>query len=313
MNLFPAPPHFRTPACFLALFLMVGATQVCFGWGMDGHKIINRVAVQTLPANLPAFLRTPRSLDEMVYLGPEADRWRSAAEPELSAAQAPNHFIDLELADMAAPNGLPRRRYDFFRDLAEARREHPTIAYKLTPQRVGLLPWQADEVFERLRGDMRDYRRMSAAHKDLYGVEQAILYDVGWLGHYAGDGSQPLHTTIDYNGWVERSNPEHFTRSRGVHSQFETEFVHDNIRASDVRPLIPAAPRVLKQPFRDFVAYLRTTHACVPEVYRLYQQGGFSGHGSAQSRAFTSARLAAGAAMLRDMVYTAWVQSADNS
>lgn len=295
----------------LALFLLFFAVPFSFGWGKDGHRIINCVAVQTLPTSMPAFLRTPRALDEIVYLGPEADRWRSAAEPELSAAQAPDHFIDLELADMVAPHGLPDRRFEFFRDLAAARRHDPEIAYRLTPERVGLLPWQADEVFERLRDDMRDYRAIVAAHKDPYGVEQAILYDVGWLGHYAGDGSQPLHTTIDYDGWVERSDPEGFTRRRGIHSLFETEFVHDNIRASEVRPLVPVAPRILKHPFRDFVAYLRTTHSYVPEVYRLYKQGAFFGHGSAQSRAFTSARLAAGAAMLRDMIYTAWVQSAE--
>lgn len=284
--------------------------QLSFGWGKDGHKMINRVAAKMLPSDMPAFLRTPQALDEIEYLGPEPDRWRSPAEPELSAAQAPEHFLDLELADMATPNGLPQRRFDFIRDLYAAQILHPQLAAKLSPQSVGLLPWQANEVFERLKADMREYRSRLAAHRDTYPVEQAIIYDAGWLGHYVADGSQPLHTTIDYNGWVETENPEGFTRDHRIHSQFESEFVHDNITVQDIQPLVPIAPRLLELPFEDFVAYLRATHQQVAETYRLEKQGGFNGHGTAQSRTFTAERMVAGAAMLRDMIYTAWVQSA---
>jgi methylenetetrahydrofolate--tRNA-(uracil-5-)-methyltransferase len=291
----------------LAMFLCLAAPH-SFGWGRDGHKIINRVAMETLPANIPAFLRTPQALDEIEYLGPEPDRWRSSAEPELSVAGAPEHFLDLELADLAAPNGLPTERYDFLDDLNEADRLHPDLAERLTPQKVGLLPWQAEEDFERFTVDMGDYRRLQEARAETYGAEQAILYDIGCLGHFVGDGSQPLHTTINYNGWVTIDNPEAFTRHHGIHSQFETDFVSANLRARDVASLIPAA-RVLDAPFQDFLLYLLTTHAQVAQVYRFDKQGGFDGHGSAASRSFTAERLAAGATMLRDMIYTAWIDS----
>ena len=42
----------------------------------------------------------------------------------------------------------------------------------------------------------------------------------------------------------------------------------------------------------------------------MEKEGGFNGAGSTESRAFTADRLAAGAGMLRDMIYTAWVESA---
>jgi len=104
-------------------------------------------------------------------------------------------------------------------------------------------------------------------------------------------------------------NPEKFSRQRGIHSRFETEFVHDNLRVRDVAPLIPTA-RVLDAPFQVFLLYLRTTHTQVAQVYRFDKRGGFDGHGSAASRSFTEERLAAGATMLRDMIYTAWLDSA---
>lgn len=62
--------------------------------------------------------------------------------------------------------------------------------------------------------------------------------------------------------------------------------------------------------FQDFLLYLRTTHSQVAQVYRFDKQDGFAGHGSAASRSFTAERLAAGATMLRDMIYTAWIDSA---
>lgn len=272
--------------------------------------MINRVAAQMLPPDTPAFLHTPQAREEIEYLGPEPDRWRSPAEPELNAAQSPEHFVDLELAGVAAPNGLPPRRYDFLRDLYAAELLHPDLAAKLSPQSVGLLPWQATEVFERLKADMREYRSRLAEHRDTYPVEQAVIYDAGWLGHYVADGSQPLHTTVNYNGWAQTENPEGFTRDHRIHSQFESVFVHDSIKAEDIQPLVPMAPHVLAAPFEDFVAYLRVTHQQVEETYRLEKQGGFNGRGTPQSRTFTAERMAAGVSMLRDMIYTAWVQSA---
>ena len=58
------------------------------------------------------------------------------------------------------------------------------------------------------------------------------------------------------------------------------------------------------------MAYLRQTKTHVEKVYQLEKAGGFTGKGTAESREFTAGRLAAGASMLRDMIYTAWLDSA---
>ncbi len=260
--------------------------------------MINRLAISTLPADVPAFLRTANALDEIEYLGPEPDRWRGSAEPELSAAQAPEHFVDLEPADALGP--LPHNRLDF-----EAR----VFAAGERPEKVGLLPWEADEVWERLKAAMRQYRSLKAAKQNTQPVEQAILFYTGWLGHYAGDGSQPLHTTIQYNGWVG-PNPNGYTTNHQIHWQFEGPFVAANIHASEVEPLMAPVNLIQGDMFDAFVAYLRHTKAYVDRVYQLEKAGGFTGAGTAESRDFTAARLAAGASMLRDMIYAAWVDSA---
>ncbi len=85
--------------------------QPSFAWGADGHKMVNRLAATYLPKDVPAFLRNGNALDTMAYLGPEPDRWRNHAEPELGDMQAPEHFIDLKEAELIGT--LPRKRYDF--------------------------------------------------------------------------------------------------------------------------------------------------------------------------------------------------------
>ena len=289
----------------LGLLALVAAPQG-FCWGAAGHRIINRLAVEALPSEVPGFLKTPAALEEVEYLGPEPDRWRSPAEPELSYAQAPEHFIDLETADVIG--ALPHRRSDFINALAAYRAAHPEQAAVETPEKVGLQPWETNEVWERLKAGFRDYRTLSTAHAETRPVEAAILFYCGWLGHYVGDGSQPLHVSIQYNGWTG-PNPHGYTTEHHIHAQFETVFVAANIKAADVRPLL-AAVATFPNEWDAYLAYLRHSGTLVEKTYQLDKDGGFIGAGSAGSRQFTAERLAAGAAMLRDMIYAAWLESA---
>ena len=287
--------------------LPVMLVQQSFAWGADGHNIINRLAAAALPADVPEFLRSPAALDAMEYYGPEPDRWRSPAEPELDAAQAPEHFIDLEYADLAGP--LPRQRYDYIRALAVAQAKHPDLAASLTPEKVGLQPYVTTEVYERLQSAFRDYRALVAARKDTKPSEAEIVFLAGWLGHYVGDGSQPLHTSIQYNGWVG-PNPHGYTTEHRIHSLFESQFVHANVTAGDVAPLIPAKPVALGDVFNDYMKYLRNSNSLVEQTYQLEKSGAFAGAGTPAGKAFVDQQLAAGATELRNMIYTAWVKSA---
>ena len=291
----------------IAALLPLLAVPPSFGWGDKGHRMINRLAVENLPADVPAFLRSQDAIDEIEYLGPEPDRWRSPAEPELNAAQAPDHFIDLEYADMIGP--LPKRRYDYIAALTAAEITHPDIAKYLQPDRVGFQPYITNEVWERLKAAMRAYRELSAEHADTKPVEAAIIFYAAWMGHYVGDGSQPLHVTRDYDGWVEPENPNGYTTEHGIHSRFETAFVNAAISASDVQPLMtPVQP--VSDEWTAYLAYLRHTATFIGEVYQLDKEHGFDGTGTPESRKFTAERLAAGASMLRDLIVSAWIESA---
>jgi len=289
------------------LLLSTLAAPACFGWGSDGHRMINRIAMEKLPTDVPAFLRASATLDEIEYLGPEPDRWRSPAEPELSSAQAPEHFIDLEIADRIGP--LPRKRFEFLAALNELAQRRPDWAKDLRPERVGLQPYVTVEVYERLKAAMREYRSLVAKHEDTRPVEQAIVFYAGWLGHYVGDGSMPLHVTVNYDGWVNPENPNGYTTQHGIHALFESTFVSANLHPADVAPRV-AGVKPLADPFDDYLAYLRHSATQIERVYQLEKAQALAGAGTAESRQFVAERLAAGAAELRDLIYTAWIESA---
>lgn len=290
-----------------AALLPLISVQAAFAWGLDGHMLINRLAGLALPEDVPSFLRSESAIAALEYYGPEPDRWRSRTEPELNTAQAPEHFLDLEYADLVGP--LPRNRYDYVRALVAVQAAHPDLT--LTAEKVGMQPYQTNELYERLKSAMRDYRGLLAAKKDTKPVECEITFLAGWLGHYVGDGSMPLHTSIQYNGWTG-PNPNGYTTEHHIHALFESDYVRANVQTGDVAPLVEAAkPVVMGDVFDDYLKYLRHSNTLVETTYRLEKAGAFTGAGTPDGKALVDKQLAAGAIELRDVIYTAWVRSGD--
>jgi hypothetical protein len=310
-----------TRIAFAATLLPILTAPAAHAWGRDGHMLINRLAAQYLPSEVPYFLRNANGIDVIEWMGPEPDRWKQRdAEPELVATQSPDHFFDYEWATYGATpckdgtpdciNGydFPRKRYDFIRNLSAALPQHPEIK---TFETVGFQPWQVEEVWQRLKSDFREYRKLTTAHEDTAPVQLAILFDAGWLGHYVGDGSQPLHNTIQYNGWTG-PNPHGYTTEHKIHAQFESIYVSANIKPADVAPLVAATqPTVIDDEWTQYWQYLHQSNALVEKTYQLEKSGGFNDAGTPEAKAFTEERLAAGAIELRNLIVSAWTHSAD--
>ena len=187
--------------------------------------------------------------------------------------------------------------------------------------KAGYLPYSIIDGFQQLAKDFGYWRVDTAAaasvgdpaHRswfraDLKEREALILRDLGTLAHYVGDGSQPLHVSIHFSGWGPYPNPDGYTQDR-VHAPFEGEFVRNFVD--------PAAVRAAMTPYTDCqcdiahwtAAYLVATHAQVIPFYEMQKVGGLVA-GDARGRAFATARLAAGASALRDVIVGAWRASA---
>jgi hypothetical protein len=292
-------------ACATAVLCLVAlSVQIAGAWGDLGHMMVNRTAAEHVPGSMPQFIK--RAAARVEYLGPEPDRWRNPQEASLKYAQEPDHFIDLERVDDIPQ--LPETRYDFYRLLYAKKLAAKTHPEDFDPDKVGLQPYATTEVYQRLVVAFREYRRLQKENKPTDAVEQNIVFYAGWLGHYVADGANPMHTTIQYNGWVG-DNPNGYSTAKNVHYEFESGFVQRAQQYLGFADLLKD-PVVIQHPFQDYVAYLRSSQSLVEKTYQLEKAGAFKDTGTPDGREFVRQRLAAGAQMLLNLWYTAWEQSA---
>jgi hypothetical protein len=304
--------------CFLLL-----NTQFGNAWSNRGHRLVNQSAAESLPADMPGFMRSARAIGEISYLGPEPDRWRPETAPDLSKSSSPDHVFRYEAAIAASP--LPRQRYEYLKRLETLRQQHPDLATQLTPQLAGTLPWQAEETYQRLVSTFIVYRIVNGdvpasqgadmvplTKTDLPYIEDAALFYAGWLGHYVADGCMPLHSTVNSAGWVEKSNPNGYTTKGSIHHQYEVvtdqAIEEGKVTSKSIESQMQPA-RIIPDPFTDTLSYLRTEGRFAEDVYKFEKQGAIESDGTPALDAFTEARMAEGAAMLRNLIYSAWVQS----
>jgi hypothetical protein len=291
-------------------------------WGNTGHRLIGVAAVRGLPEELPAFLRSPGAVAEVGELAREPDRWKGGGQPH-DRERDTAHFVDLDdqgrVMDQRglSIDALPRLKSEYDAALSAA---------GLDVDDAGYLPYAIMDGYQQLVRDFATWRVVVAAEgrerdpgkrawyrEDRLRREALILRDMGVLAHYVGDGSQPHHTTIHYNGWNrDTPNPEGFTTSRQTHGAFEGAFTA-RVARLDTLEAAMTAPRLDGFDLRARVpAYLKATLAEVLPFYRLEKAGGFT-DADARGGAFVTARLAAGASELRDLYILAWRDSADDS
>jgi len=274
-----------------------------FAWGDAGHRMIGLAAAQRLPEEMPAFFRAAGQ--QLSYLNPEPDRWKDRAErtldPALEGGTSPEHYIDMDLIAPAALAGalLAPNRLAYADSVRVAGSAVGTM---------GLLPFQILELTQKLRGDFRLWRIAPDSTVRSW-IEQRIIDDAGVLGHYVADGSNPHHTTKHHNGWVGE-NPKAFTTDNRFHGRFESAYVQGQIRMPDILAGMTGEPKVFPNVRDAVIAYLKTTNAQLDRLYEIDTKTPFQPETTTpEQKAFASARLAAGAEMLRDIWWTAWVTS----
>ncbi len=286
----------------LSLLTLTAATASALRWGAEGHEMAARAAVAVLPADMPSFFRAAG--DQLVYLNPEPDRWRSRAAVEMDQAWSYDHYVDLENVPdqaLAAPN-----RFAYLVALTDAGLARPE-------RDGGFLHLRIVELYQRLVTEWRLWRAEPDGVRRRW-IEQRIVNDAGILGHYVTDASQPHHATIHFNGWAASApNPEGYTLDRTFHARFESDFVSAHVRQPDVSDRVSGAPRSLVGSVRPSVVdHIRASNAEVETLYRLDRDVGFDPARPAapETRAFAAERLAVGARMLADLWWSAWLESA---
>lgn len=293
----------------LLLSLMIGAPPV-FGWGARGHEMSARVAAGALPKDMPEFFR--RAGERLAYLCPEPDRWFTRSTPALAQSNAPDHYFNLE-AWGADP--LPPARYDLI--FAAAKRG--IVGEGKPVNGLGTAPVVVAELAGRLVANFRHWRESTAdtepARLARQQIEENIIYTAGILGHFVTDLANPLHCTVHHNGWAAGyPNPKSFSAAgsgQNLHFRFEVTYVERAVSEKDLTGRLTQTRR-LGAWVPEMEQLTRRNNGFVEQLYLYDQKAAFgSGNEPPEAQVFTAARLADGAAVLRDLWHTAWVVSGE--
>jgi hypothetical protein len=323
------------------LALFAGFAAPLRAWDYEGHRIVNQLALASLPAEFPAFVREPANAERIAFLAGEPDRWRNVPDPVMrqSGGSWADHYCDLEQIPQAGLDygRLPSLRYDFILQFAAGRAAHLDRFPAIEPEKntdhtrewPGFAPWAITEYCARLKSAfayLKVFEELGTP-EEIANARENIVYVMGVMGHYVGDCAQPLHTTIHHNGWVG-DNPNGYTTWAGVHSWIDGGFITKAgitygavvPRIAPARPISLAARADGRDPmFAAVMDYILAQNKQVESLYQLEKAGKFSDElekagkfnqdkapVNEEGRAFIEAQLLKGGEMLGALWLTAW-------
>lgn len=220
----------------LLLPLLLSSVGPARAWGFYGHRLLNRLAVYTLPPEMLPFFKA--NIDYLTTNATRPDSRRTVVPTE-----APRHFLDVDAyGDSALTShgrGLPRAYADAV----------ALVGGEDSLLRHGIVPWQV----ARMKG------QLTAAFRDR--DTDNILRISADLGHYVADACVPLHTTRNYNG--------QFTNQRGIHALWESRLPELNATGYDL--LTGPAP-YLDRPTEAAWAAVERAHAALDSVFTMERQ-----------------------------------------
>lgn len=324
--------------------ILGGLTGVClllgsscaWSWGHTGHVEISRIAIDTLPDEIPSFVRNGLAEAAIGELGPEADESKTTGiitglsssgnilttRTAHDAERDPGHFIDIDDTGVVVGGVVPLINLPTTREAFDT--EQRTGAPAQTQYSGGYLPYQILDGFQQLRKDFAMWRAFrvglltsrKASDREYFLThlalrEQLIIRDLGYWSHFVADASQPMHVSVHFNGWGNFPNPNGFTTAP-IHAPFEGSFVKNFIDfrkvAAAVRPYTDRGVTTMEQ---RVPLYLEETLSQVVPTYQAALQSGNDNYATAKPAevAIVTRQLAAGAAELRDEIVDAWTQS----
>jgi hypothetical protein len=221
-----AVPRVTVPFLLLATLL---APVRAWAWDAKTHRLITRLAIEALPRSAlrDAMLANERAVEQ------HTEDPDTVLRRRFGLAEERRHYINLEYFGRD-PFAALSPDYTVMRSRFSSR----------TLRKAGSLPWTIAQVSDDLA---RAWQNGSCAD---------VMRQSGYLAHYVGDASQPLHTTKHFDG---------YRGDEGVHSRFEGVADHG---VAEIGKL--AAPGVhieaLDSPWTAAIAEIRDSYAHVNDV-----------------------------------------------
>lgn len=308
----------------ITVVVALAAVSPASAWSAHGHRVVTLLAIEHFEDTAPAWLLTREMRDRAAYQSNECDRWRATRTPAISHENKPDHFLDVEhlwLMDMTLEE-LPRLRREYLKRMTLERARYAdatpsTYDPEKDPDRAyeypGFLPYEIMEHYDKLVSSFHTARILEelddpSRDAQLAQARANAVYHMGALSHFVGDGSQPLHLTEHFNGWVGE-NPSGYTTDSAFHADIDGGAIdRHEITLHDIRRVENHVPEIdPNDPWAAVLEYLGGTFRLVEPLYAMEKSGALE---DAAGKAFLEERLGAGGAMLGALYGAAWEASA---
>ncbi len=298
----------------LALLPLAAFAPTALAWDAYGHRLVTQAAMAEFnkAVHPPAWLGADNVAFQIADQATVPDRWRSIKVPQLVHLNSPDHFINIEPLERygLTLETLPPLRYDYVRQVHTYRLspgfedpdKNPPYSDPAKSREIpGFLPHSIVECHAKAIAALRVVRILEALNdpsrqEQLAMARSHALSAMGILSHYVGDAAQPLHTTMNYNGWVQE-NPNAYTTSRQFHSFIDGGVLKlHSITANDVLAHTPAPYTIdATNTWAAAIAHIKRSFSQAEPLYALEKSGDL---GRAPGKEFIAKRLGDAAAML---------------
>ena len=261
----------------LSIFLWITALP----WGYVGHRFINTKATYHLPGEMVLFIQ------DSAFFGQHASDAddRKSSDP----TEAMKHYIDID-------------DYPQYVNLPHAYDSVVALYGRSRVDNNGILPWATEWCYDSLVAQLSS------------GDWAGAVLRASDLGHYVGDGYQPLHVAVNYNGQL--------TGNYGIHSRYESTMLDPSQYGNELA-IRPDSAHHIRNRLDSIFAYLLRSNSLVDSIMHADTDAkaisGWSGSGTAPATYYAALWGQVGAMTLQQMQratlslaglwYSAWVDA----
>jgi len=265
----------------LIFCIFPGCNDVLFAWGTEGHRSINLNGIRSLPITMLRFREAEYYIADHAS---DVDRRKNRSTEETF-----RQFIKLERYLEFFNRTMPKNVLDLQKKYGEE-----------TVRQNGYLPYLIFQLYDSLQ------RCMKAKNWE------TTLSVVSDLGHYIGDLTMPLNTTINYDGQLTNNN--------GIKWRYEIEMMDRFYYQMNFNKIEPAAfASAANDPMNQIFALMGRSYSRIPLILRAdtaalriakgkYNVKYYSALWKEVSKP-TTELMQEGTNLFANLVYNAWLNS----
>ncbi len=194
---------------FSIVVLVSSYSPVAMAWGKRGHSIVCQTAAYLNATNAQTDFLKSSSFDLGYYCNVPDLVWKRPATYKLEWF---NHFMDMERFDRGFRSSNVKNPFEA--DRATFDRTFPQIK-----ETDGRAFWRIREFDGLIDDATKTLRKSDLSEAERQETQLNWISISGFMGHYVGDLSQPLHVTENYDGGM--------TNQKGIHHFYEEVLVDE--------------------------------------------------------------------------------------